>query len=291
MKRRILVTTLFDWSKSFVDRDGSFYCGSTTAQKRNASSLAEIADVVICGMDLHPIFSEENSINGGIYPAHNVGAHWKYGPDFVYAVSPGGRKLRLGKKTMSPELTLDIARRLRGRKAGIIVPRGVYFQGGVKKPWIAPKEVERTFHSKIISADQFLEGDCDYVIAPKQYFDATRLDSDLASPPGMFRGVPGTNYNVYSLLEKKYPPEGYDLVFLNTGVVEGICRLHSGAGLRQVFKSSRIVNPADATTPLFGVGLGYETARQSREACVRVCKDVGIEYTYTAKLLREFGQR
>lgn len=77
-------------------------------------------------------------------------------------------------------------------------------------------------------------------------------------------------------------------MFVNTGVVEGICRLHSGVGLRQMFKSSRIVNLADAATPLFGVGIGYESARQSREACTRVCRDVGIECATTAQFLRSW---
>lgn len=133
-----------------------------------------------------------------------------------------------------------------------------------------------------------MKGDQTFITAPKQYFDATRLDSDFALPGGAPRGIPKVNYNVYSLLKLRYPAESYELIFVNTGVVEGICRLHTSIGLRQMFKSSRVINLTDATTPLVGVGLGFGTAHQSRDAYARVCKDVGVEYMSTAKFLSTF---
>jgi len=288
MRERILIATLVDWSKSFVDQDGSFYSGTTARQKQNAAMAAELADLVIFSTDMHPITSEENAINGGLYPAHNIGGFWKYDRDFVYFVTPTGKHLTLGAKTMSPELTLEIEATLKDRKAAIIVPREVYFQGGARKPWIMPEEVEKTFGKTIISAKGFVKGDHTFVVAPKQYFDATRLDSDITLPKGTVRGAPDVNCNIYSLLKLKYPAESCELVFANTGVVEGICRLHTSIGLRQMFKSSRVINLTDATTPLVGVGLGFGTAQQSRDAYVRVCKDVGVEYMSTAKFLGTF---
>ena len=291
MKEKVLIVTLVDWSKSFVDQNGSFYSGTTVSQKKNAASATEVADMVIFNTDLHPTTSEENAINGGLYPAHNIGGFWRYGPEFVYFVTPAGKELLLGTKTMSPELTAEIQAALRNRKAAIIVPRDVYYQSGTKKPWISPRDVERTFGGKVVSLRAFLRGDQTYVIAPKQYFDATRLDSDVTLPSKRHPGIPAINYNVYSILAKKFPKEDFELVFVNTGVVEGICRLHTSIGLRQMFKSSRVINLTDATTPLVGEGLGFGTAQQSRDAYVRVCKDVGVEYMTTAKFLRAFGKR
>jgi hypothetical protein len=288
MRERILIVTLVDWSKSFVDEDGSFYSGTTTRQKSNAAVAAELADMVVFSTDMHPVTSEENAINGGLYPAHNIGGFWRYSRDFVYFKTPSGKRLTLGAKTLSPELTLEIEATLRDRKSSIIVPREVYFQGGTRKPWISPNEVEKTFGKKISSAKGFVKGDQTFITAPKQYFDATRLDSDIALPGGAPAGIPRANYNVYSLLKLRYPAESYELIFVNTGVVEGICRLHTSIGLRQMFKSSRVINLTDATTPLVGAGLGFGTAQQSRDAYVRVCRDVGVEYMSTAKFLSTF---
>jgi hypothetical protein len=83
--------------------------------------------------------------------------------------------------------------------------------------------------------------------------------------------------------------EKYDLVFINTGVVEGICRLHTSIGLRQMFPFDRIINISNATTPLYGVGLGYKTPDESRKASTQVCRDIGIEYMTTEECLKEFS--
>ena len=107
--------------------------------------------------------------------------------------------------------------------------------------------------------------------------------------PDLPEGVPSLNFNVFSLLKKKFPSDTYELVFINTGVVEGICRLHTSIGLRQMFPFDRIINISNATTPLYGVGLGYNSAEESRQASTRVCKDIGIEYMTTEECLKEFG--
>lgn len=287
-KKVIRICNLIDWSKSFVDENGSFYCGTNIEQKRNAAEIIKRADLVINNMDLHPVTAPEHAVNGGLYPVHNAVKPWEYGPDFVYMITPEGEALRLEDKTVSPELTgilSDAA--TRGRK-GIIVPRGVYFQGESHTPFCTPRDIEETFKKRIISKEEFLEGDYDYITAPKQYFDSTRLDSDISLPQDDIKGVPPKNFNVYSLLKIKFPPDTYELVFINTGVVEGICRLHTSIGLRQMFPFDRIINISDATTPLYGVGLGYETADQSRQASARVCKDIGIEYMTTEECLNEF---
>ena len=288
-KKTVLISNLIDWSKSFVDENGSFYCGTTVDQKQNAARIIELADLVISTLDLHPVTAPEHSVNGGLYPVHNAVKPWVYGPDFIYTLSPEGERMPLGDKTLSPELTwiLNEAASYE-RKAALMVPRGVYFQGENDSPFCSPADIEDTYRLKIIRKEDFLEGDYDYITAPKQYFDATRLDSDISLPDDEIPGVPLQNFNVFSLLKRRYPAERFNLVFINTGVVEGICRLHTSIGLRQMFPFDRIINIADATTPLYGVGLGYKTADESRKASSQVCRDIGIEYMTTEECLKEF---
>jgi hypothetical protein len=289
LKEHVLVVNLIDWSKSFVDEDGSFYCGTTHDQKENAGRVIEHADLVIFSSDAHPVQSSEFAINRGLYPAHNVILRSPVGPDFEYFVSAKGETAKLGGRTMSPALTDDIGRHLTGRTRGMIVPKEVYYQDGAVEPWFFPSDIERSFETDMIGPESFAEGDYDYIVAPKHTFDATRLESDFTLPGRVADGIPAVNYNIFSLLRRKYPPSAYDLVFVNTGVVEGICRLHTSIGLRQMFKTSRIVNLTDATTPLAGIGLGFDTPEQSRDAAMRVCKDVGIEYSTTEEFLHWFN--
>lgn len=286
-KKIIRVCNLIDWSKSFVDENGSFYSGTTEEQKWNAAKIIKQSELVIATMDLHPITSPEHAINGGLYPVHNAVNPWNYGPDFIYMITQNGEKLRLGDKTLSPELTgiLHDTAITSKRKKGMLVPREVYFQGVNQSVFCLPADIEATFHNKIITKEDFWEDDFDYITAPKQYFDATRLDSDITLPDLAIEGVPSQNFNVYSLLRKKFPPDQYELIFINTGVVEGICRLHTSIGLRQMFQFDRIINISDATTPLYGVGLGYNTPEESRQASTQVCKDIGIEYMTTDECL------
>jgi len=304
--KRIIIANLVDWSESFVDENGTFYCGTTLEQKKNAAKLVREADLVIETTDLHPITAPEHNINGGLYPAHNAVNPEEYSQDFIYCLTQTNA-LKLGNKTLSPRLTKIIADELNGKERALIVPRGLYYQSGLKEPFCKPEDIEKTFDSRIITAQEFLQRDYKHIIAPKQYFDATRLDSDwliderynedeaidrainramTGVDPDNIR-IPKTNYNVYSLLEKKFPRSEYEIVMINTGVVEGICRLHTSIGQRQMFPTSRIINVSDATTHLYGIGLGYETQEQSREACTRVGKDIGIEYLTTEQALEE----
>jgi hypothetical protein len=54
-----------------------------------------------------------------------------------------------------------------------------------------------------------------------------------------------------------------------------------------MFPFDRIINISNATTPLYGIGLGYRSAEESRQASTRVCKDIGIEYMTTEECLEE----
>ena len=288
-KKVIRISNLIDWSKSFVDENGSFYCGTTPEQKQNSAKIIGLSELVISNLDLHPVTAPEHSVNGGLYPVHNAVKPWQYGPDFIYNLTPEGEKQRLEDKTLSPRLTGILSEAVSHRYGGIIVPRSVYFQGENNSVFCTPADIEETFGQKIITKEEFIEGNFQYITAPKQYFDATRIDSDISLPQDDIDRVPQQNFNVYSLLKKKFPPARYQLIFINTGVVEGICRLHTSIGMRQMFPFDRIINISDATTPLYGVGLGYKTPDESRRASTQVCKDIGIEYLTTEECLEEFG--
>ncbi len=288
-KQNIIVGVYIDWSHSFVDENGSFYCGTTKEEKLNGVKIASICDLVINTTDLHPITAPEHNINGGLYPAHNAVMPERYDSNFVYYRTPDGTELKLQDKTMSPRLTKIIDDALIGRRRAMIVPKSVYFQAGACMPMCTPYEIEATFDTAIIEPSVFINEDIDYIIAPKQYFDATRLDSDFMLPQGRFGSIPQMNYNVFSLLERKFPASKYTLTFINTGVVEGICRLNTSIGERQMPYNSRIINISDASTPL--IGFGFESVKESRDACMKVCQNMGIEYKTTAEVLAEFGRK
>ncbi|MBU1976253.1 MAG: hypothetical protein KKG59_07665 [Nanoarchaeota archaeon] len=289
-KKRVIIANLIDFSESFTDKNGSFYCGTTDEQKEHTADVVELADLVINATDLHPVTAPEFTVNGGLYPVHNSVHPEQYGPDFIFARTQTGEDLLLEDKTLSPRLTRIIRDSIQDRKSGMIVPRGVYFQGEGQSQFCAPTDIEETFDEKIISDKEFIEDDYGYIIAPKQYFDATRLDSDRALPDESIPGVPDQNYDVFSLLNEKFPSDEYEVILVNTGVVEGICRLHTSTGVRQMFPEARVINISDATTPLYGIGLGYETESESRDACEKVCKDIGIEYMTTQEFLDEFKE-
>ena len=104
-KKTIIIANLIDWSKSFTDQNGTFYCGATDEQKEKITEILEIADLVINTTDLHPGNAPEFNINGGLYPGHNMALPEQVSEDFVYLVGADGQEFRLGDKTLSPCLT------------------------------------------------------------------------------------------------------------------------------------------------------------------------------------------
>lgn len=286
-KKSVVIANLIDWSESFVDENGSFYCGTTVEQKERAAQLLSLADLVVNNTDLHPVTAPEHVVNGGLYPVHNAINPEKFSPDFIYLITPEGKEIPLGDKTLSPRLTSPIATTLKDRKSGLMVPREVYFQTPDGNPFCQPGDIEETFRQGVIEPNQFLDSHFNYITAPKKYFDATRSDNDLLLPQKRYPQIPDRNINIYTLIKVKYPAPQFNLVMINTGVVEGICRLHTSIGMKQMFPNARIINISDATTPLFGVGLGYQTPEESRQASMQVCRDVGIEYMTAAECKEE----
>ena len=103
--------------------------------------------------------------------------------------------------------------------------------------------------------------------------------------------IPDREYTVFDLITAKYPQDSYNLVFVNTGVVENICRHYTSTGLRQMFPYARVINLEGATTELAGIGLGFEDKLQVKDACTRISKDIGVEYKTAEALIEEIKEQ
>jgi hypothetical protein len=276
-KQNIYIGVNIDWSKSFVDENGGFYAGTIQRQKDLASKLMPHLDLVIYATDFHSIKSKEFQINGGMWPLHNVAEYKTINPE-DYGLDKN--------TTLSPEQTKTIDDKVNKTKTGIIVPKHVYYQDGSHKSF-EPKDVENAFDEKIITPEEFVDEDFTYIISLKTHFDATRNVSDYLLPESSDAKIPNRDYTVFDLLAKKYPSENYNLIFVNTGVVENICRHYTSTGLKQNYPDSRVINLEGATTELAGIGLGFEDKSQVKDACARISKDIGVEYMSLDNVITE----
>ena len=276
---RVVIAVHVDLSESFVDPNGSFYCGAGGEQLRNAAELAGIADWNLYCTDLHPTTSAEFAVNSGLYPIHSV----------VRPLELDLSKFGLEGKTVSPALTATVLEAVDSSRTAIYVPRQVYFQEADGSLSFAPDDVEATFGARIVSEEQFLGSDWGLVIMPKYFFDATRLTVgvDIGAGTGDPR-IPAANLNVFSLIKRKHGA-GAGLVFVVPSVVENICTHHTAAGLRQDFPAARVIIPADATMPLAGVGLGFEDAEAAGATCRALACDIGVEYLTTERIRSELA--
>lgn len=273
--KELYVGVNIDWSKSFVDPNGAFYCGTTEEQKELASQLMSHVDLVVNTTDFHSIGSREFKINGGMWQLHNI-AEFREIDVKKYGLKEG--------TTVSPEQTEVIDREINKIRAGIVIPRHVYFQDGESLTF-TPDLVERAFGHKIITPEQFMEEEFTYVIAPKNHFDATTIVSGYQLPKAQFERVPEQEYTIFDLIDEKCKGKR-EIVYIGTGVVDNICRHYTTTGLRQKY-GHRVVNIIGATTELFGVGLGFEERQQTRVACERIQKDIGIEHKTLDEMLLE----
>ncbi|MBI5698414.1 MAG: hypothetical protein HZC29_08055 [Thaumarchaeota archaeon] len=282
-KKRMYIGVNIDWSKSFVDENGGFYCGATQEQKDITVKIMEHMDLVIYTTDFHSINSLEFKLNGGLWPLHNVAEFRKLKPT-DYGLQKG--------TTLSPEQTKTIDDAIDKSKTGIIVPKHVYYQDG-KDALFTYQDIEDAFREKIVTPEEFLREDFTFIISPKTHFDATRTVSEYKLPKSNnIEGsmMPDKEYTVFDIIAAKYPTDKYEIVFVNTGVVENICRHYISTGQRQLFPNARIINLEGATTELAGIGLGFEDKKQVKDACRRISMDIGVEYMNTEGLVKEIEQ-
>jgi hypothetical protein len=278
-KQKLYIGVNIDWSKSFVDPNGGFYCGTTDEQKALAAKLMPYLDLVINTTDFHSINSREFKINGGLWPLHNV-AEFRRIKVTDYGLKEG--------TTISPEQTEVINKMINKTKSGIIVPKHVYFQDS-KKLSFTPETVEEALQERIITADEFLRENFTYIISPKMHFDGTAEISQILLPQDKIPRVPNLEFTVFDLIEEKYGKkreEEIEIVYVNTGVLDNICRHYTSTGLKQKY-GHRVVNIIGATTELYGVGLGFEERHQTRLACERIQKDIGVEHKTLDEMIYE----
>ena len=112
---RVVIAVHVDLSQSFVDPNGSFYCGAGGERLRNAAELAGIADWNLYCTDLHPATSAEFAVNGGLYPVHNL----------VRPLELDLSRFGLEGKTVSPAPAAALLEAVGSVRTAIYVPRQV----------------------------------------------------------------------------------------------------------------------------------------------------------------------
>ena len=271
------IKILVDFGRSFVDEDGSFYCGTTEEQKDKAVEINKEGDLIIYLSDVHTKFSREFLTNGGPYPAHNAIKRDQQ-EHASLDVDP--------EKTLSPQLTERLYDMVKDRKSGLIVPRHVFFQDYDGGPNYTPaftfNDIEQTFGVKALNPQEFLDGGIDYIVNAKHMFNGASLQS--TEWMGNIPGVPSIEMNAFTLLKQQHG-QGADLQFDLTGVVMGICVYQTASNLRQIFPKADINVIADGCTHLVYAPLGIATEQQGNEVAKAMCQQVGVKYITTAEYL------
>jgi hypothetical protein len=272
------INVLVDWGESFVDENGNFYCGTTQEQKEKAAQINEGSDLTIYLVDIHSEDSSEFIENGGLYPSHNLLRRDRGSLDGL---------LTEDGKTTSPELTGVLQERVKNKKAGLIVPRHVYFQnydgGDNPQPAFSLEDVEETFGVPRLDKEELFSGNIEYIVNAKHLFDGTAMQS--TSWMGDFEGVPTEEENVFTLLKQKYG-QGEDLEINLTGVVMGICVYQTASGIKQILPKSEVNIIADACTHLVYAPLGIADEDTGDFVAEKMCKQIGVNYMTTEKYLR-----
>ena len=271
------INVLTDWGKAFVDQDGNFYCGTTEKQKDNAVRIIQDADEVVNLADVHARASAEFMANGGMYPAHNlVKKDWHNLEDI--GVPPD--------KNVDPNLTDKLYDMVKDRKAGLIVPRHVFFQNydGENRPdpVFRFEDVEETFGIGRLKPQEYMDGGIDYIVNAKHMFNGAAMQGyDFL---GHVPGVPDIEMNYFTLLKQKYG-QGKVLEFDFTGVVMGICVYQGASGVKQLFPKAKVNVIADAVTHLAVPELGIPDEKVGDDVARRMCQQVGINYMTTKEYL------
>lgn len=276
--KKVYIGVNIDWSESFVDPNGAFYCNTTEEQKSLVAQLMPYLELVVNTTDFHSVKGKEFSANGGMWPYHNVAEFRDI--KVVDLGLPAGT-------TISPEQTQIIDRAINKKESGIVVARHVYFQDGQELSF-TPEIVEKAFNQRIIDPVEFIKGGFTYIISPKVHFDATTLVSPRLLPKDRIPKVPDEEYTIFDLIEEKYAEK--EIVYIGTGVVDNICRHYTTTSLRGKYHA-RVINIIGATTQLYNVGLGFNEKHQARVACERIQRDIGIEHKTLDEMLEELEER
>ena len=253
------VCVLVDWSKAFVDPEGSFYGGATVEEKQKACKLIDQSDIVINFTDVHTLKSKEFISNGGIYPLHNL----------------VDKDVTEERKGSSARLTEIIQNKINEKKMKgcIVIPNNVIYQN-VKEP-IDVKDILNTFDNLPRLLDVTNKENYNYFVSCKYHFNGTALDYNTV-------GNMQEEFTAASVLRNYY--EDKDLVFYVSGVVTGICIIHTAAGLKQMFPFSKVVIVKDACHPLLGENFGMTSEEECDKIVSSLCKQIGVEYLELSKI-------
>ena len=278
----IRINCLVDWGKSFVDTNGSFYCGTTDEQKGRAAQILNTNhDLTIFFSDVHSRGSWEFEQNGGPYPVHNIT------DKDALALSDIVKG-----KTASPQLTDNLLNIVAGKKSGLWVPRSVFFQDWPYnvKPVYSLKDVENTFGVRRLTQmdPQDWLADKMYLVNAKHLFNGAAVE--LTGPFSHYDGIPDNEDNLVSMLRRSCDhydhPQGKGLQFDVTGVVMGICIYQTASGIFQLFPKSTVNVIADSCTQLIYEPLGFKDSESANAAVKSMCMQLsGVHYISTAEYL------
>lgn len=261
---------LIDWGVSFVDPEGSFYCGTTEEQKANAAAVATTSDLIVYFSDIHTWKSAEFTVNGGLYPAHNL----------IMRDCHHLRELRVPAFCkISPVLTHKLQTVVANRESGLLVPRHVYFQdydGEISfEPSFCIEDVEETFTIQRLDPDKLLDGVIQYVINAKHMFNGAALQAGFWLDP--FVPLKSHESHVLSILKEKYGL-GNNLEINITGVVMGICVYQTASGIKQWFPRATVNIIVDGCTHLIHPSLGIADINTGNLVAQKMCQQIGIGY-------------
>ncbi|MFH0948967.1 MAG: hypothetical protein V1802_00595 [Candidatus Aenigmatarchaeota archaeon] len=284
MTRKIIVEHLVDWGKSFVDLDGNFYSGTTEKQKNTAADVIRYGNMWIFSSDVHSRTSSEFSVNGGMYPVHNLVRKDWYNLDELGVAE---------EKTVSPELTLKLQEVVKDKRVGLSVSRHVFFQDYDTesqsrhniRPCFSYKDVEETFGALKLNQQEFLDGAVPYVINAKHMFNGAAVKSTKWMRN--FDYIPSGDENVFTLLQQKYGL-GKNLAINHTGVVMGICIYQSASGVKQMFPKAEVNIIADGATHLLIPTLGFCDEKNADDVIRSMCQQIGVNYIRSHEYLGRY---
>ncbi|ELP85198.1 hypothetical protein EIN_083100 [Entamoeba invadens IP1] len=247
------ICVLVDWSQAFVDTDGSFYGGETEQEIDKACQLVDMCERVIYFTDVHSAYCSEFTTNGGVYPVHNL----------------VDKDLRIIKTNASARLTKRIQEHVNKKnlRCGIVIPNNVIYQ--TENDALDIDDILKTFDNpqRIITPRDY---NYEYIISCKHFFNGTGLQV-------LPRGNPEEEFTGATLYQFQFGA-GENVEFYLTGVVTGICVLHTAAGLRQMFPKAKIVIVKDACHPLLGRQFGIVDETQSDMIMSALCTQINVLY-------------
>lgn len=253
------ICVLVDWTQTFVDEGASFYGGATEEEKDKACVIIDKCDKVVSFCDVHTKESKEFVTNGGIYPPHAL-----VDDDLSYCAQ--NASCRLTKKLQDKINAKNL-------KAGLVIPNNVTYQ---TPDHPIPREAIVKSFDNLPVIEKISETGYDYMVSAKQFFNGTQLQH-------LPYGDNAKEFSAANILQYQYG-KGDGVTFYVTGVVTGICIIHTTCGLKQMFPNAKVVIVKDACHPLIGEMFGITSVEHNDVVIKGICGQVGILYQDLAEV-------